>query len=57
MITKKLTTRSFYFFFNLAMPPRLPKGTLGNSRQVWAWLSMHGHIQPEVVVEDASSTW
>ena len=37
-------------YFYITMPMRLPRETPGNSRQVWVWLGMHGHIQSKVVV-------
>ena len=32
------------------MPPRLPKGIPGKSKQVWAMLDMPGHTKPKVAV-------
>ena len=39
------------------MPPRLPEGTTGTFRQVYPWLGMPGHTQPEEVASNATFLW
>ena len=55
--TWKSITLPFWIIFNMAMPPRLPKGTSGKSKQVWLCLGKPEHIQSKVTVSNATFPW
>ena len=57
LFTWKSITLPFWIIFNMAMPPRLPKGTSGKSKQVWLCLGKPEHIQSKVTVSNATFPW
>ena len=44
-------------FWNLAVPPRLPKATPYKFRQVWVWLDFSQHTHQKAVVLNLTFPW
>ena len=52
--TLKLINVLSWIVFYVEMPLKLPKGTPGMSRQIWAWLDIPRHTQAKVVALHAT---